>query len=461
MMTTVDTLMMLLFPFLDAIPFTLPRYWVFRDRLRVPFRYIVLIQLAMTAIYSGVFYAVNLGGLEAVARWTTILRYCFMLLYLATAFLLIRERFSKLMFTWLLFIAWQFFVLGNANFIESRFFPEMFVRHPYLVYNIARVAVYLITCPFLLPFFYHTVADAMKLDDAGMWRHFWKIPLFSTLFGMLYCTVTDVYAYASWQFLVSRYLMLLGACYVSYVALKVMEATCRRTQLEEALKYVDQSLLTQKKQFDSLSAHMDEARRARHDLRQHLAAVQSYIERDDKAGLAEYIDLYRAGLPVDTEEYFCANTVVNAVVSYYAARARNAGIGFSARVEYPKEAPVSNTDMTVLLGNLLENAVEACGREATEGQSIQLLVKRRGSSTLMVMVDNTCRAAVTFSDGIPLSSKREGMGIGVASVREIAARYGGAVQFKQENGVFHASVMLSIVPTGSEDAAVQARTSPS
>mgnify|MGYP007104309829 CR=1 FL=1 len=34
----------------------------------------------------------------------------------------------------------------------------------------------------------------------------------STLFGMLYCTVQDVYAYASWQFLISRYLMLLGTC---------------------------------------------------------------------------------------------------------------------------------------------------------------------------------------------------------------------------------------------------------
>lgn len=50
-----------------------------------------------------------------------------------------------------------------------------------------------------------------------MWQYMWKIPLFSTLFGMLYCTVQDVYAYASWQFLISRYLMLLGTCYVSYV----------------------------------------------------------------------------------------------------------------------------------------------------------------------------------------------------------------------------------------------------
>ena len=70
--------------------------------------------------------------------------------------------------------------------------------------------------------------------------------MFPTLFGMLYCTVTDVYAYASWQFLVSRYLMLFGACYVSYVALKVLESSRARTRLEAALIYADRSFWRRK-----------------------------------------------------------------------------------------------------------------------------------------------------------------------------------------------------------------------
>ena len=73
------------------------------------------------------------------------------------------------------------------------------------------------------------------------------------------------------------------------MTLQVLEVSRTRTQLEEELKYADRSLQAQKKQFDGLAAHMDEMRRVRHDLRQHLAVVQSYIDRDDKAGLA---DLY-------------------------------------------------------------------------------------------------------------------------------------------------------------------------
>ena len=142
--------MVLLFPFLDSLPFALPRYWLFKDRLRIPFKYIVGLQLVLAAVYSAAFYYINLGGYAAAAQWTTLMRYCFLLIYLALAFLLIRDSIPKLLFTWLLILAWQFFVLGNANYIESRFFWDFSDLHPYLVYNIARIGIYLVTCPFLL-----------------------------------------------------------------------------------------------------------------------------------------------------------------------------------------------------------------------------------------------------------------------------------------------------------------------
>lgn len=110
MMKLIDILMILLFPILDSLPFVLPRYWLFRDRLRLPFRYIVLLQIILAAIYSAVFYAINRGSYGAAEQWTTITRYSFMLVYLL--------------------LAWQFFVLGNANFIESRYFWDFSDRHP-------------------------------------------------------------------------------------------------------------------------------------------------------------------------------------------------------------------------------------------------------------------------------------------------------------------------------------------
>lgn len=449
MINQIDTLMVLLFPFLDAIPFALPRYWICCDRLRMPFRYVVLLLLTLSTINSAAFYFINLGGPESAAHWTTIIRYTFMLLYLALAFLLVKDSFPKLMFTWLLIMGWQFFVLGNANFIESKFFWDFSDLHPYLVYNIARVVIYLITCPFMLRFFCHTISDALKINDDEMWRHLWKIPLFSMLFGMLYCTVSDVYAYATWQFLVSRYLMLFGVCYVSYVTLKVLENSRSRAQMEGALRYADQNLQAQKKQYDTLAAHMDDTRRARHDLRQHLTVMQSYLKRDDRADLSDYLDIYLNQLPPDTLELYSRNDVVNAIICYYATLARDDKVSFDAKIDYPEDCPVSATDITVLLGNLLENAVEACRNEAGP-KNIRLRIKQKGSTMLLVLVDNTCTMPVRLQDDTPLSSKREGVGIGAASVQSIAKRYGGTTQFEQRDGMFYASVLLYMTDNKTE-----------
>lgn len=438
----IDTWMVILFPYLDFIPFAIPRYLMFKEKLRIPFRYVLVLITAVATLNSLCFYLINRGGYEMAVQWTTIMRYGFMIVNLTLSFTLIKESFSKLMFTYLLLFAWSFFVFGNANYIESRFFWDFSDQHPYLVYNIARVIVYLLTCPFLFHFFRHTITDAIKIQDETMWRHLWKIPLFSSLFGMLYCFSDDVYAYATWQFMVSRYLMLFGTCYVSYVALKVLEISKSRTQLEEALKYANHSILTQKKQFDSLARHMDDMRRARHDLRQHLAVVQSYIEKDDKTGLRTYIDLCRSELPPDMLELYCRNDVVNAIICYYAALSRDCHIRFDAKADYPEVCSISETDITVLLGNILENAVEACQRQS-EGQNfIKLRVLRRSSSEILILADNTCSTPVIFKEGLPISSKRDGMGIGTSSMQDIAERYHGTVRFEWKEGIFYTSVMV-------------------
>lgn len=439
-----NTLMTLLFPFLDFIPFGLPRYWLHRERLRIPFRYVVVMFLVISSVNSAAFYYINLGGYETAAKYTTLMRYGFMLLNLFLSFALIRETFSRNMFSYLLLLSWSFFVFGNANFIESRFFWDFSDRHPYLVYNVCRIILLMATYPFMLHFLNNTVTAALRIRDDGIWRYMWKIPLFSTLFGLLYCTVTDVYAFASWQFLVSRYLMLFGTCYVSYVVLKVLEISDQRTVLESALKYADRSLMAQKKQFDSLAAHMEEMKKARHDLRQHLAVVQSYISRDDRDGLREYIEIYKTELPPDITEVYCRNQVINALVCYYAALARKDRIQFDAQVSYPDNCPVSDTEATVILGNMLENAVEACQRESGTRKIIRLRIRQRKESSLLFLTDNTCTVPVRFTEDmkVPLSSKRKGAGIGIMSIREIADRYDGNVRFEQKEGMFYASVSL-------------------
>ena len=437
-----NTFMILLFPYLDFIPFAVPPYLLFRDKLRISFRWVMFLIIAMATVNAAVFYFFNAAGYAFAAQWTTAIRYGFMLMNLILSFALIKDSFAKLMFTYLLLFAWSFFVFGNANFIESRFFWEFSNIHPYLIYNCARMLIYGVTCPFMFHFFHHTVREAMMIQDDALWRYLWIIPLFSAVFGMLYCFNDDLYAYASWEFLISRYLMLLGSCYVSYVALKVLKISQSRMQLEETLTYTDRCMMAQKKQFDVLAKHMEDMQKARHDLRQHLTVVQHYVDTDDKKGLKNYLEMYKRELPADVVELYSGNDVINALICYYAGLARDHKIRFDARIDYPDTTSISETDITVLLGNLLENAVEACMRQPSGQGFIKLHMKSYKKNTLLILLDNSCNETVTFENGIPLSSKRAGKGICVGSIKDIAKRYHGVVRFQQKDNLFCTSVMM-------------------
>mgnify|MGYP000396942781 CR=1 FL=1 len=108
--------------------------------------------------------------------------------------------------------------------------------------------------------------------------------------------------------------------------------------------------------------------------------------------------------------------------------------------------PVSDTEVTVILGNLLENAVEACLREKNGKCSIRLRIFRKDKSSLVFLTDNTCSGTVRFdADGkTPLSSKRKGVGIGVSSSGKLRTGSGGDTLFEQKAGNVYVSVWLQI-----------------
>ena len=95
----------------------------------------------------------------------------------------------------------------------------------------------------------------------------------------------------------------------------------------------------------------------------------------------------------------------------------------------------------MLFGNLLENAVEACARQ-TGGGCIHLTV-RREQSALVILADNPCPVPPQPQGDHFRSSKREGEGIGVLSIRRIAEQYGGTARFEHREGRFWVSVLLN------------------
>lgn len=97
-----------------------------------------------------------------------------------------------------------------------------------------------------------------------------------------------------------------------------------------------------------------------------------------------------------------------------------------------------------LFGNALDNAIEAVrGIEEPERRLISLNVRRSGAMCV-INVENSCDAAPTFRDGVPVTTKADvsSHGFGTRSMRGIVERHGGVLTFGCEDGIFHVDALL-------------------
>ena len=112
------------------------------------------------------------------------------------------------------------------------------------------------------------------------------------------------------------------------------------------------------------------------------------------------------------------------------------------RLDLPECLPVDEIDLCLVLSNLLENALEASLHTAPARRRIELTAYLHGNSLALIQVENTYDGVIREKDGVFLSSKRKGDGVGLQSVRHIAEKSGGVSTVTYQDGLFCAKVML-------------------
>lgn len=214
----------------------------------------------------------------------------------------------------------------------------------------------------------------------------------------------------------------------------------RNRQLSYELSLAEMQTEARKKQYAILSETAASVKAQRHDLKHHLAVIRGFAEQHLEQRLLEYIDALSADIPMDTEERQCENDAVNAVAQYYLSMAREAGTAsVSLALHIPSDTgQVQETDLCVIIGNLLENAVTAC---AGLPNSFIRMQSRIQYGIMTITMDNSCPSVYKNPDG-SFRSRKTGGGSGLGSVRSAAEKYGGGAKFEEREHVFYSSVYL-------------------
>ncbi len=188
-----------------------------------------------------------------------------------------------------------------------------------------------------------------------------------------------------------------------------------------------------------------QTRMLRHDLNDRLIGISALLEsgRSDEAEreigrmLAEN-RLYR------DEVSHSGNLALDALINYKHSLAVERDILMDCRTEVPAELFVDGTDLCIILGNLLDNALEAV-EDLPVAQRWIKLEAHLEKGTMHIGVENPYAGKIEENtDGTIKSSKgsKEIHGYGLASVRRTVQKYNGCLIIRHDGGVFRASVML-------------------
>jgi len=198
------------------------------------------------------------------------------------------------------------------------------------------------------------------------------------------------------------------------------------------------------KYYEEVQAMYQQMRTWRHDYKNHLQVMKAHLDMGEYQELSDYIlhlseELNYIGKVIET-----GNLALDAILNSKIAIARTKEIEVNVKVVLPPELSVSDYDLCVLLGNLLDNAIEGCeSQKEGEARFLRVYVGIL-KEQLYLSVTNSHNTPVKKEGGRYRSTKAPGRGLGIMSIDGIAARYHGYVNRQNDEGVFATEVLLPL-----------------
>lgn len=181
----------------------------------------------------------------------------------------------------------------------------------------------------------------------------------------------------------------------------------------------------------------------RHDYHNHMQSLKAYLAMDDISEARAYLDKLETDLDDINLLFDTGNIGVDAILNSKISLAIHNGIPVDYKATVPKETTVTDIDLCVVIGNLIDNAVESCEKVPKEQQFIRLYIGQF-KEQLYISVSNATNETVRKLDEEYITHKRGNHGHGLKRINLIVEKYDGFINRKNEAGVFVTEIMLPL-----------------
>lgn len=281
--------------------------------------------------------------------------------------------------------------------------------------------------------------------DYPMWKYIWLLPLFVYVMYRI-CGCPD---YFNQGFIWHTSLYVLpfiwtgASIIVFYYMMRILRMTYEQNLIEHELEVSELMSSAYARQYAVLQKQMDNDRRSRHDFRHSLLMIQQYARDGECDRIQEHIRQYLDSMMMDKVLSFCENIPLNTILNYFAGLAEKEGIRTDVEACVPQELELTETELCVLVGNLMENALEACKRQTKGERYICARLKKQEKQMFYISIQNSYSHKIIEKQSKFVSSKRNEYGIGMLSVSHIVEQHDGVLKVQYSEGVFTVNVLMN------------------
>lgn len=226
--------------------------------------------------------------------------------------------------------------------------------------------------------------------------------------------------------------------FITYKRFKEYKSNSQINILEKQLDY-------QKNYYEKVINNYGEARKALHDMNNHMSVIKYFLENKDYKNMDDYIKSLSERIVTNKNNNICSNKVINAICLDKCDRCKKEGINIRFDIIINKEINIDNLDLCIVLGNLIDNAIEAC--EKINDKDVQKFIQvsaRIYLNQIYIKVINSKSNRVEKRNGKFLTSKRDkkNHGIGLENVKESVYKNDGEIEIKDSKNTFEVSLYM-------------------
>lgn len=199
------------------------------------------------------------------------------------------------------------------------------------------------------------------------------------------------------------------------------------------------------KHLDEVRSIHKEMRAYKHDFHHHLQVLREYIENGEHDRAISYIDeLDSKLLHVDTL-LKTGNVALDAILSGKIAKAKERQIDITVKANVPDTLTLSDVELSIIIGNLLDNAIEACEKATAQAANtqpfIRIYIAMKGKMLYFSMI-NSAGNKQTKLGKLFESGKSELHGFGLRRAADIISEHDGWYKYNSEDGAFTSEFLI-------------------